>query len=100
MSRFGPRLERLVVCGLLVLCALCCLGIAQSTIELELANHKRKSQLLMLDGLALAVNRLQEGPVVELDGLYARRLSVVASRFGATLAFEGGGSSRQKEVPR
>jgi hypothetical protein len=100
MIRRAALRERLFACGMLVLCACCCLAIAEATVRLEAANEKRRGQLQLLEGIAAAAERLSPGPVAELDGLYGRRLAVVATEFGPSLAFATGGPVRNTEVPR
>jgi hypothetical protein len=100
MIRQAARRERLFACSMLVLCACCCLAIAEATVQLEAANVKRRSQLQLLEGIATAADRLSPGPIAELDGLYGRRLAVVATEFGPALAFETASSLRGVEVPR
>ena len=91
MSRCWPLLERGAVHGLLLLCGLCCLGIAWSTADLERANARRREQLQLLGALVADPTRLPPGPIAALDGLYARRLARIATQFGPAIAFVDGG---------
>jgi hypothetical protein len=94
----APRGERLVACGLLLLCAVCCLVLAHGATALELANARRREQLDLLARLSACPQRMQPGPVPELDGLFARRLEVLSTDSGPCLAFRGaaGGSGREE----
>jgi hypothetical protein len=96
----APRGERLVACGLLLLCAVCCLVLARGATALELANARRREQLDLLARLSACPQRLQPGPVPELDGLFARRLEVLSTGSGPCLVFRGPASDGGREVAR
>lgn len=99
--RTWPGLECLVAAGLLVLCALSCLGIARATAELEAANARRRAQLRLLGQLIADPTTVPPGPIALLDGLYRRPLAVVPTAFGPALAFMDAGAGRPSaEVAR
>jgi len=86
VRRFGPGMERSVVSGLVLLCALCCLCIARSTVDLERANARRCAQLRLFGRIAADPQQMPLGPIAALDGLFVRRLAVVPTVLGPTFA--------------
>ena len=89
MTTLGPRLERHVLSGLLLAAGLCCMVIAWSTLELERVNECRREQLRLLHELAADPSERPLGPIAELDGLYGRRVELVARARQSMLSFAG-----------
>jgi hypothetical protein len=80
-------LGRSCVQSLLLLCGICCFAITQATVDLEQANGRRREQLQLLERLLELPGAARTGPIAELDGLYARRLACVPTRFGPAIVF-------------
>ena len=92
----APAFERASAAGLLLVCALCCLWIADATRSLDAENARRREQLMLLREIVSDPARVPTGPVAALDGLYVRRVVRCGTPQGPLLAFE---SPRGGEQP-
>lgn len=66
--------ERGATAALLLVCALCCLGVANWARDLDAANARRGEQLALFRELLREPHRAPPGPIAALDGLFVKRV--------------------------
>lgn len=92
MSASPSRRESKLAVGLLLACAIGCVGIADAARQLENANARRRAQLELLTSRLQVPGAHDGDALLAFDGLFARRLQQIATSTGPALAFAGDGS--------